>query len=94
MSSSDSSLTISRAQVHGGGAGGCALAQRVLDRVRATSEGDRRGGLILGVTLWIWIVGFFILVKSTCCVLFISTYEGLIAIRHVGGIPGREQEME
>ena len=24
----------------------------------------------------------------------ISTYKGLIAIRHVGGIPGREQEME
>lgn len=51
-------------------------------------------GLMLGVTPWIGIVGFFILVKSKCSVLFISTYKGLIAIRHVGGISGREQEME
>lgn len=42
---------------------------------------------LMPVPLWIWIVGFFILLKSTYCVLFISTYEGLIAIRHVGGIP-------
>lgn len=76
----------------------CLNAQRkgvdLLARVRDPFEGERSGELILGVILWIQIVGFFILMKSMCCILFISTYKGLIAIRHVGGITGREQEME
>lgn len=76
----------------------CLSAQRkwvgLLARVRNPFEGEQSGVLILGAILWIRIVGFFILMKSTCCILFISTYKGLIAIRHVGGIPGREQEME
>lgn len=57
-----------------------------------------RGGLCVHVSLYMELIyglGYSFKVCKVCVLLlFISTYKGLIAIRHVGGIFGSEQETQ
>lgn len=57
-----------------------------------------RGGLCVHVSLYMELIyglGYsFKVCKACVLLLFISTYKGLIAIRHVGGIFGSRQETQ